>query len=45
MSHIILGESGAEKLLGYGYFIAKFAGEKLYVQSAFMSDEYIEMEI
>jgi len=41
-SNIIIGESGAENLLGYGHLIAKFAGEKLYVQSAFMDDEYID---
>ena len=41
-SNIILDEPGAEKLLGYGHMIAKFAGEKQYIQSAFMSDEYID---
>jgi len=41
-SNIILDEPGAEKLLGYGHMIVKFAGEKQYVQSAFMSDEYID---
>ena len=41
-SKIILDESGAEKLLGYGHMIVKFAGEKQYVQSAYMSDEYID---
>jgi len=41
-STIVMGEPGAEKLLGYGHLIAKFAGEKIYVQSAFMADEYIE---
>ena len=41
-SNIILDEPGAEKLLGYGHMITKFAGEKQYVQSAFMSDEYID---
>ncbi len=41
-SNIIIDEPGAEKLLGYGHLIAKFAGEKLYVQSAFMADDYID---
>ncbi|MFK5914995.1 MAG: FtsK/SpoIIIE domain-containing protein, partial [Woeseiaceae bacterium] len=41
-SNIIIDEPGAEKLLGYGHLIARFAGEKLYVQSAFMADEYID---
>ena len=41
-SNIILDEPGAEKLLGYGHMIVKFAGEKQYVQSAFMSDDYID---
>jgi hypothetical protein len=41
-SKIILDEEGAEKLLGYGHLIAKFAGEKHYVQGAFISDEEIE---
>lgn len=41
-SNIILDEPGAEKLLGYGHMITKFAGSKQYIQSAFMSDEYIE---
>ncbi|MFA6195313.1 MAG: FtsK/SpoIIIE domain-containing protein [Sulfurimonas sp.] len=41
-SNIIIDESGAEKLLGYGHMIVKFAGEKQYVQSAYMSDEYID---
>ncbi len=41
-SNIILDEPGAEKLLGYGHMITKFAGEKQYVQSAFMSDKYID---
>ena len=41
-SNIILDEPGAEKLLGYGHMIAKFAGEKQYIQSAFISDEYID---
>lgn len=41
-SNIIIDEQGAEKLLGYGHMITKFAGSKQYLQSAFMSDEYIE---
>lgn len=41
-SNIILDEPGAEKLLGYGHMIVKFAGAKQYVQSAYMSDEYID---
>jgi len=41
-SNIIIDEPGAEKLLGYGHMIAKFAGEKQYIQSAFMSDEFID---
>lgn len=41
-SNIIIDESGAEKLLGYGHMITKFAGQKQYVQSGFMSDEYID---
>ena len=41
-SKIILDEEGAEKLLGYGHMIAKFAGEKHYVQGAFISDEEID---
>jgi len=41
-SNIIIDESGAEKLLGYGHMITKFAGSKQHIQSAFMSDEYIE---
>lgn len=41
-SNIILDETGAEKLLGNGHMIIKFAGKKLFVQSTFMSDEYIE---
>ncbi|MBT6914567.1 MAG: DNA translocase FtsK [Candidatus Marinimicrobia bacterium] len=41
-SNIIIDEPGAEKLLGYGHMIVKFAGEKQYVQSAYMSDEYID---
>lgn len=41
-SEIILGEKGAEKLLGYGHMIAKFAGERHYIQGAFISDEEIE---
>lgn len=41
-SNIIIDESGAEKLLGYGHMITKFAGKKQYIQSAFMSDEYID---
>ena len=41
-SVIILDEPGAEKLLGYGHMIAKFAGEKQHIQTAFMSDEYID---
>ncbi len=41
-SNIIIDESGAEKLLGYGHMITKFAGKKQFIQSAFMSDEYIE---
>lgn len=41
-SNIILDEPGAEKLLGYGHMIAKFAGEKQYIQTAYMSDEYID---
>lgn len=41
-SVIILDETGAEKLLGYGHMIAKFAGEKQYIQTAFMSDDYID---
>lgn len=40
-SNIIIDEGGAEKLLGYGHMITKFAGQKQYVQSGFMSDEYI----
>ncbi len=41
-SNIIIDEAGAEKLLGYGHMIVKFAGEKQFVQSAYMSDEYID---
>ena len=41
-SNIILDEPGAEKLLGYGHMIAKFAGEKQYIQTAYMADEYID---
>lgn len=41
-SNIILDEPGAEKLLGYGHMIAKFAGEKQYIQTAFISDEFID---
>lgn len=41
-SNIIIDESGAEKLLGYGHMITKFAGSKQYIQSAFISDEYID---
>jgi DNA segregation ATPase FtsK/SpoIIIE-like protein len=41
-SNIILDESGAEKLLGYGHMIAKFAGEKHYVQGAFIGDKEID---
>jgi DNA segregation ATPase FtsK/SpoIIIE-like protein len=41
-SNIILDESGAEKLLGYGHMIAKFAGKKHYIQGAFISDEEID---
>ena len=41
-SKIILDEEGAEELLGYGHMIAKFAGEKHYLQAAFISDEEIE---
>ncbi len=41
-SNIILDESGAEKLLGYGHMIAKFAGSKRYIQGAFIRDEEIE---
>jgi len=40
-SNIIIDEGGAEKLLGYGHMITKFAGHKQYVQSGFISDEYI----
>jgi S-DNA-T family DNA segregation ATPase FtsK/SpoIIIE len=42
-SNIILDEGGAENLLGYGHMIVKFAGQKLYMQSGFISDEYIDM--
>lgn len=41
-SVIIIGEAGAEKLLGYGHMIVKFAGKKQYIQSAFISDNYID---
>lgn len=41
-SKIILDEPGAEKLLGYGHMIAKFAGKKQYIQTAYMADEYID---
>lgn len=41
-SVIILDEGGAEKLLGYGHMITKFAGKKQYIQTAFISDETIE---
>ena len=41
-SNIIIDEGGAEKLLGYGHMITKFAGQKQYVQSGFMSDAYID---
>lgn len=41
-SNIIIDEAGAEKLLGYGHMITKFAGQKQYVQTAFISDEYID---
>ncbi len=41
-SNIILDESGAQSLLGYGQMIVKFAGVKQYVQSAYVSDEYID---
>ncbi len=41
-SAIILDEPGAEKLLGYGHMIAKFAGKKQYIQTAFVSDGYID---
>lgn len=41
-SNIILDEPGAEKLLGYGHMIAKFAGEKQYIQTAYMADQYID---
>lgn len=41
-SIIILDETGAEKLLGYGHMIAKFAGQKQHIQTAFMSDDYID---
>ena len=41
-SNIIIDEGGAEKLLGYGHMISKFAGQKQYVQSGFMSDAYID---
>jgi len=41
-SNIIIDEKGAEKLLGYGHMITKFAGQKYYVQSVFISDEYID---
>jgi len=41
-SNIIIDEGGAEKLLGYGHMITKFAGHKQYVQSGFMSDDYID---
>ncbi len=41
-SAIILDDSGAEKLLGNGHMIAKFAGKKQYIQTAFMSDDYID---
>ncbi len=41
-SNIILDEPGAEKLLGYGHMIAKFAGEKQYIQTAYIADEYID---
>lgn len=44
-SMIILDEPGAEKLLGNGHMIAKFAGEKKYIQTAFVSDEFIEVII
>jgi DNA segregation ATPase FtsK/SpoIIIE, S-DNA-T family len=41
-SNIIIDESGAEKLLGYGHMITKFAGKKQFIQSAFIRDEYID---
>ena len=41
-SNIIIDEGGAERLLGYGHMIVKFAGQKQYVQSGFISDEYID---
>ncbi|MDD3645615.1 MAG: FtsK/SpoIIIE domain-containing protein, partial [Bacteroidales bacterium] len=41
-SAIILDDGGAEKLLGYGHMIVKFAGEKQHIQTAFMSDDYID---
>lgn len=41
-SNIIIDESGAEKLLGYGHMITKFAGKKQFIQSAFIHDEYID---
>ncbi len=41
-SNIIIDEAGAEKLLGYGHMIVKFAGKKQYVQSGFISDKYID---
>ena len=41
-SIIILGEKGAENLLGYGHILAKFGGEKYYIQGCFLSEEEIE---
>lgn len=41
-SNIIIDEAGAENLLGYGHMITKFAGKKQYIQSAYMSDKYID---
>jgi len=41
-SKIILDEEGAEKLLGYGHILAKFNGEKHYIQGAYLSEDEIE---
>ena len=40
-SNIILGESGAENLLGYGHILAKFNGEKYYIQGCYLDEQEI----